>query len=144
MKIIELSGSQYLNTDDEKQAWRLVDGNVLVFVMPIGRSGPGRRMHLARLGRGSVIPSLSRQVALGGELCLWQLLILPEGMARLESIDCDNSHRTAFLHSVGLNRRGLEIDEKLYGQVLIKEYAARQEISTGQISRRLENRRSFT
>lgn len=144
MKIIELSGSQYLNTDDEKQAWRLVDGNVLVFVMPIGRSGPGRRMHLARLGRGSVIPSLSRQVALGGELCLWQLLILPEGRARLESIDCDNSHRTAFLRSVGLNRRGLEIDEKLYGQVLIKEYAARQEISTGQISRRLENRRSFT
>lgn len=143
MGIIELSGSQYLNTDNEKQAWRLVDGSVLVFVLPIGSTGPLRRMHLARLGRGNIIPSLSRQAAVGGEPCLWQLLILPEGRARLEAIPCENCHRVDFLRMVGLNRRGLEIDEKLYGDILIREYAARQKISNDQIAQRLENRRSF-
>lgn len=143
MGIIELSGSQYLNTSDEKQAWRLVDGSVLVFVMPIGRAGALRRMHLARLDRGCVIPSLSRRAAMDGETLIWQLLILPEGKAALEAVPVENGHRTDFLRMVGLNRRGLEIDEKLYGDILTREYAARQRISNEQISRRLENSKNF-
>ncbi len=57
--VIKLSGNQLLLTERTGEAYRILSGRVLVFILPMKEDNtPGRRWLLCELLAGDVVPSL--------------------------------------------------------------------------------------
>ena len=71
--VIKLSGNQLLLTQRPGEAYRILSGRVLVFILPLKEDGTtGRRWLLCELEAGDTVPALFYDSTdIMGESCRW-------------------------------------------------------------------------
>ena len=73
-------GEKYI-TENDADALRVVSGSALVFVVPLMRSGTGRRMFITEVQAGETIPGFAY---IDPNYLEWRFCIVPNGSCRLE------------------------------------------------------------
>ena len=83
----KINGSTLFLTQSGESAYRVSEGSVMVFIVPVTWDGLGRRCYLCSLQAGQVVPGLSQpgDVELG-EDCIWTFGLLADGEAVIEEI----------------------------------------------------------
>ncbi len=56
-RVVSLSGSSYYYSENDSDAYRVISGTVLVFIVPEKQWGTGRKSFICEAGEGEIIPS---------------------------------------------------------------------------------------
>ena len=101
---IKLSGNQLLLTERPGEAYRILSGRVLVFILPLKEgSVPGRRWLLCELGTNDVVPSLFYDSEdIKGEPCKWVFGLSALDPSELEIVNDSEEIQSVFSKRVGL------------------------------------------
>ena len=101
---IQISGNQFLITETPGNAYRVVSGHILVFVVPLSEDdAPGRRWLLCELKSGDAVPTLYHNTPdLKGVNCRWAFGLSALEPAVLEIIEDSTELRTRFAKKFGL------------------------------------------
>lgn len=102
--VIKLSGNQLLLTERPGEAYRVLSGRVLVFILPLKEDGtPGRRWLLCELGINEVVPTLVYDsVDIKGNPCRWVFGLAALDPSELEIVDDGEEIRQDFAERAGL------------------------------------------
>lgn len=95
---LNISGNQLFLTTTPKEAYRVVSGRVLVFVIPLKADDtPGRRWLLCELAPGDVVPALYHDsVDAKGEPCKWVFGLSALDPSNLEVLESNTELELAF------------------------------------------------
>ena len=95
---IQISGNQFLITETPGNAYRVVSGHILVFVVPLSEDdAPGRRWLLCELKSGDAVPTLYHNTPdLKGVNCRWAFGLSALEPAVLEIIEDSTELRDSF------------------------------------------------
>ncbi len=83
-KLFSLTGSEFYITEQENDAFRVREGHVLVYIIPLRTEGLGRRSFLYEAVEGEVIPSFVYQDM---EHCKWRFCFAALERAVVEQIE---------------------------------------------------------
>ena len=102
--IIKLSGNQLLLTERLGEAYRILSGRVLVFILPLKEDGTtGRRWLLCELEAGDTVPALFYDSAdIKGESCRWIFGLSALDPSEMEIVNDSNEIRCSFSEKAGL------------------------------------------
>ena len=102
--VIKLSGNQLLLTERPGEAYRILSGRVLVFILPLKEDGaPGRRWLLCELGINDVVPSLFYDSTnIKGDPCRWVFGLSALDPSELEIVADSEEIRCIFSGKAGL------------------------------------------
>ena len=114
---ILLSGSRIYLTPNEQDAYRVLQGKILIFLVPLADETPGRRSLLREAAAGEMLPSFRYVDADGQEWCY--LFTAPE-KAELAVLPgfATNPLRKRFLTSCGMEH----ITQEGYHNALVDRY----------------------
>ena len=143
MKEIKLTGSQKIYTMDENIAYRVADGYVLVFMVPMCDGKPMRRVLVGRVGTGFELPSLHGHRDWNGKNCEWMFLLLPDEAATLNAIPCENRHREAFLWQSGLDMPDEAVLPDVFCRQMAGWYISRSDEEQQRIRSRVHKHSNF-
>ena len=101
---IQISGNQFLITKTPGNAYRVVFGHILVFVVPLDENDvPGRRWLLCELKSGDVVPTLYHNTPdLKGVNCRWAFGLSALEPATLKVVEDSTEIRNGFAKKFGL------------------------------------------
>lgn len=102
--VIKLSGNQLLLTQRPGEAYRILSGRVLVFILPLKEDGTtGRRWLLCELEAGDTVPALFYDSAdIKGESCRWRFGLSALDPSEMEIVNDSNEIRCSFSEKAGL------------------------------------------
>lgn len=102
--VIKLSGNQLLLTQRSGEAYRILSGRVLVFILPLKEDGTtGRRWLLCELEAGDTVPALFYDSAdIKGESCRWRFGLSALDPSEMEIVNDSNEIRCSFSEKAGL------------------------------------------
>ena len=102
--VIKLSGNQLLLTERLGEAYRILSGRVLVFILPLKEDGTtGRRWLLCELEAGDTVPALFYDSAdIKGESCRWRFGLSALDPSEMEIVNDSNEIRCSFSEKAGL------------------------------------------
>ena len=102
--VIKLSGNQLLLTQRPGEAYRILSGRVLVFILPLKEDGTtGRRWLLCELEAGDTVPTLFYDSAdIKGESCRWRFGLSALDPSEMEIVNDSNEIRCSFSEKAGL------------------------------------------
>lgn len=102
--VIKLSGNQLLLTERPGEAYRILSGRVLVFILPLKEDGTtGRRWLLCELEAGDTVPALFYDSAdIKGESCRWRFGLSALDPSEMEIVNDSNEIRCSFSEKAGL------------------------------------------
>ena len=102
--VIKLSGNQLLLTQRPGEAYRILSGRVLVFILPLKEDGTaGRRWLLCELEAGDTVPALFYDSAdIKGESCRWRFGLSALDPSEMEIVNDSNEIRCIFSEKAGL------------------------------------------
>ena len=102
--VIKLSGNQLLLTQRPGEAYRILSGRVLVFILPLKEDGTtGRRWLLCELEAGDTVPALFYDSAdIKGESCRWSFGLSALDPSEMEIVNDSNEIRCSFSEKAGL------------------------------------------
>lgn len=117
MAQIRLIGGTVHYTEDSSTAYRVSDGQVLAFLMPVSDGKKGRRMLLGEFSAGSVIPGFHCSSETLGE---WIMGLVAVDAAEVEtqSGPATDAMRAAFAQSIGVPLN----DFSSYEEMVIEKY----------------------
>lgn len=102
--VIKLSGNQLLLTQRPGEAYRILSGRVLVFILPLKEDGTaGRRWLLCELEAGDTVPALFYDSTdIKGESCRWRFGLSALDPSEMEIVNDSNEIRCSFSEKAGL------------------------------------------
>ena len=102
--VIKLSGNQLLLTQRSGEAYRILSGRVLVFILPLKEDGTAcRRWLLCELEAGDTVPALFYDsVDIKGESCRWRFGLSALDPSEMEIVNDSNEIRCSFSEKAGL------------------------------------------
>lgn len=102
--VIKLSGNQLLLTQRSGEAYRILSGRVLVFILPLKEDGTaGRRWLLCELEAGDTVPALFYDSTdIKGESCRWSFGLSALDPSEMEIVNDSNEIRCSFSEKAGL------------------------------------------
>lgn len=102
--VIKLSGNQLLLTERPGEAYRILSGRILVFILPLKEGGvPGRRWLLCELGPGNAVPALFYDSTdIKGNPCRWVFGLSALDPSELEIVNDSKEIRCVFSEKAGL------------------------------------------
>jgi ATP-binding cassette subfamily C protein len=102
--VIKLSGNQLLLTKKQEEAYRILSGRVLVFILPLKEDDtPLRRWLLCELMPGDTVPALYYDSAdIRGIPCKWVFGLSALDPSELEIVNNDAEIRSHFSQKAGL------------------------------------------
>ncbi|MDO4731002.1 MAG: NHLP bacteriocin export ABC transporter permease/ATPase subunit [Clostridia bacterium] len=102
--VIKLNGSQLFLTENPGEAYRILSGRVLVFILPLKEDGAlGRRWLLCELEPGDTVPSLYYDsVDIKGDPCKWIFGFSAMDPSELKIINDSDEIRYEFATKAGL------------------------------------------
>lgn len=102
--VINLSGNQLLLTEKPGEAYRILSGRVLVYILPLKEdSTPGRRWLLCELGPNDVVPTLFYiSTNIKGEPCRWVFGLSALEPSKLEIVKDNKDIQYIFSERAGL------------------------------------------
>ena len=102
--VIKLSGNQLLLTQRPGEAYRILSGRVLVFILPLKEDGTtGRRWLLCELEAGDMVPALFYDSTdIKGESCRWSFGLSALDPSEMEIVNDSNEIRCSFSEKAGL------------------------------------------
>ena len=102
--VIKLSGNQLLLTQRPGEAYRILSGRVLVFILPLKEDGTtGRRWLLCELEAGDTVPALFYDSTdIKGESCRWSFGLSALDPSEMEIVNDSNEIRCSFSEKAGL------------------------------------------
>ena len=117
MDRIHIQGGQTHITQDNTTACQVIEGHVLVYLMPFQDGKAGRRLLLAEMVEGEWIPSFASDSELLGS---WRLGLVALDKAEVELVSgaVDTQLKMAFAERIGLRIFG----EEEYEEQLIEKY----------------------
>ena len=123
---IQLQSPHALLTENMNDAYRVVQGGVIVYLVPVKKGSIERRKRIAELNKGDIFPSYAYR---NEAFDVWKFLVVPKsGEAELELLENGSTKplKRNFIHKCGipkLEEEGFErcLEEFLLGQSLKDE-----------------------
>ena len=123
---IQLQSPHALLTENMNDAYRVVQGGVIVYLVPVKKGSIERRKRIAELNKGDIFPSYAYR---NEAFDVWKFLVVPKsGEAELELLENGSTKplKRSFIHKCGipkLEEEGFErcLEEFYLGQSLKDE-----------------------
>lgn len=104
---ISLKGGEVYLTRSETTAYKVVEGTVLMYIVPLKNGQPGRRSFIYQAEQGEVIPSFAYRDI---EYCEWSFCLVAVDEAVIRPIEngCTKVLKERFSHKAGIKNFGRE------------------------------------
>lgn len=117
MENIRLKGGQKLITDDPRKAWQVLEGHVLVYVLPLEEGRPGRRFLIGEMTEGEWIPSLCWE---NDKLGSWRFALIALEQAVLREIRPKEPEQVKMDFAAVLGIRLFDVEE--FEEQMVEQY----------------------
>lgn len=95
--VIHLHGNQRVITETPGKAYRILSGNLLVFILPLKEEKEGRRWLFCELKQGDTVPTLFYEAEdINGMLCKWVFSLTALDSCELEVVEDSEEIRRKF------------------------------------------------
>ena len=115
---IQLQSPHALLTENMNDAYRVVQGGVIVYLVPIKKSSIERRKRIAELNEGDIFPSYAYR---NEAFDVWKFLVVPKsGEAELELLENGSTKplKRNFIHKCGIPK----LEEEGFERCLVEFY----------------------
>lgn len=117
MEKIRLKGGQKLITEDPRKAWQVLEGHVLVYVLPLAEGRPGRRFLIGEMTEGEWIPSLCWE---NEKLGSWRFALIALEQAELREIRPKEPEQVKMDFAATLGIRLFDVEE--FEEQMVEQY----------------------
>ncbi len=118
-RVISLSGSSYYLSENDTDAYKVVSGTVLIFIVPVKEWGPGRKSFIYEASEGEIIPSFRCRDIDSAE---WKFCLTAFDSAGFEIIEYGSTKRLKEKFSEKINISNYR--EEGFNSGLIEQYKA--------------------